>query len=165
MAYCETALLYLTILEMGRYTISEPFCSSISYRHLSVYVQWVPRVLSPGVKRGRAVKLITHPRLVPRPWLSRSYTSSLPCAAIGVLWDCITFYLSIYTISIYLFPFLWRYTLVSLLRNVPTLLTVSIISSLCKITCWRQPKLKSSVIVWYYKVDWRSSAIYQHLGV
>jgi len=29
-------------------------------------VQWVPGVLSPGVKRGRVVTLTTHPHLVPR---------------------------------------------------------------------------------------------------
>jgi hypothetical protein len=29
-------------------------------------VPWVPRVLSPGVKRGRGVMLTTHPHLVPR---------------------------------------------------------------------------------------------------
>jgi hypothetical protein len=29
-------------------------------------VQWVPGVLSPGVKRGRGVMLTTHPHLVPR---------------------------------------------------------------------------------------------------
>jgi hypothetical protein len=33
-------------------------------------------VLSPGVKRGRGVTLITHPHLVPRSWMSRSYISS-----------------------------------------------------------------------------------------
>jgi hypothetical protein len=38
-------------------------------------VQWVPEVLSPGVKRGRAVTLTTHPHLVPRPWMIWSYTS------------------------------------------------------------------------------------------
>jgi hypothetical protein len=27
--------------------------------------------------------------LVPRSWMSRSYTSSPPCASIGVLWDCL----------------------------------------------------------------------------
>jgi hypothetical protein len=27
-------------------------------------IQWVPRVLSPGVKRGRGVTLTTHPHLV-----------------------------------------------------------------------------------------------------
>jgi len=41
-------------------------------------VQWVPGVLSPGVKRGRGVTLTTHPHLVPRSWMSRSYTSSPP---------------------------------------------------------------------------------------
>jgi hypothetical protein len=39
-------------------------------------VQWVPGVLSPGVKRGRGVMLTTHPHLVSRSWMSRSYTSS-----------------------------------------------------------------------------------------
>jgi hypothetical protein len=40
-------------------------------------VQWVHGVfLSPGVKRGRGVTLTTHPHLVPRSRLSRSYTSS-----------------------------------------------------------------------------------------
>jgi hypothetical protein len=39
-------------------------------------VQWVPGVLSPGVKRGRGVTLTTHPHLVPRLRMSRSYTSS-----------------------------------------------------------------------------------------
>jgi hypothetical protein len=34
-------------------------------------VQWVP-----GIKRGRVVPLTTHPYLVPRLWMSRSYTSS-----------------------------------------------------------------------------------------
>jgi hypothetical protein len=31
------------------------------------------------------------PHLVPRSWMSRSYTSSRPCASIVVLWDCFTF--------------------------------------------------------------------------
>jgi hypothetical protein len=35
-------------------------------------------VLSPGVKRGRGVMMTTHPHLVPRSWMSRSYTSSPP---------------------------------------------------------------------------------------
>jgi hypothetical protein len=37
-------------------------------------------VLSPGVKRGRGVTLTTHPHLVPRSWMIRSYTSSPPSA-------------------------------------------------------------------------------------
>jgi hypothetical protein len=44
-------------------------------------VQWVPRVLSPGLKRGRGVTLTTHPHLVPRSRMSRSYTSSPPQAS------------------------------------------------------------------------------------
>jgi hypothetical protein len=39
-------------------------------------VQWVPGVLSPGVKRDRGVTLTTHPHLVPRSRMSMSYTSS-----------------------------------------------------------------------------------------
>jgi hypothetical protein len=43
-------------------------------------VQWVPGVLSPGLKRSRGVTLTTHPHLVPRSRMSRSYTSSPPSA-------------------------------------------------------------------------------------
>jgi hypothetical protein len=46
--------------------------------------QWVPGVLSPGVKRGRGVTLTTHPHLVPRLRMSRSYTSSPPMRLHGV---------------------------------------------------------------------------------
>jgi hypothetical protein len=42
----------------------------------------------PGGKRGRGVTLTTHPHLMLTSWMSRSYTSSPPCASIGVLWDC-----------------------------------------------------------------------------
>jgi hypothetical protein len=38
----------------------------------------------PGVKRGRGVILTTHPHLVPRSWMNRSYTSSLPKRLHGV---------------------------------------------------------------------------------
>jgi hypothetical protein len=41
-------------------------------------VQWVPGVLSPEVKHGQDVTLTTHPHLVPRSWMSRSYTFSPP---------------------------------------------------------------------------------------
>jgi hypothetical protein len=46
-------------------------------------VQWVPGVLSPGVKRGRRVTLTTHPHLVPRSIMSRSYASSPPSAFVA----------------------------------------------------------------------------------
>jgi hypothetical protein len=51
----------------------------------------VPGILSPGVKRGRGVTLTTHPHLVPRSRMSRSYTSSplappqLGCGTASVL--------------------------------------------------------------------------------
>jgi hypothetical protein len=44
----------------------------------------VPGVLSPGVKRGRGVMLTTHPQLVPRSRMSRSYTFSPPKRLHGV---------------------------------------------------------------------------------
>jgi hypothetical protein len=47
-------------------------------------IQWVPGVLSPVVKRGRGVTLTTHPHLVPRLRMSRSYTSSPPMCLHGV---------------------------------------------------------------------------------
>jgi hypothetical protein len=46
-------------------------------------VQRIPGVLSPGLKRGLGVKLTTHPYLVPRSRMSRSYTSS-PKRFLGV---------------------------------------------------------------------------------
>jgi hypothetical protein len=47
-------------------------------------VQWVPGVLSPGLKRGQSVTLTTHPDLVPRSRMSRSCTSSPPKHLRGV---------------------------------------------------------------------------------
>jgi hypothetical protein len=46
-------------------------------------VQWVPRFLSPGLKRDRGMTLTTHPHLVLRSWMSRSYTSSLLSASMA----------------------------------------------------------------------------------
>jgi len=43
-------------------------------------IQWVPRVLSPGLKRGQGLTLTTQPHIVPRFWMSKSYTSSPPQA-------------------------------------------------------------------------------------
>jgi hypothetical protein len=57
-------------------------------------VQWVPGVLSPGLKRGRGVTLTTHPHLVPRSSMSRSYTSSPPKRLHGVWWDSFSFRVS-----------------------------------------------------------------------
>jgi hypothetical protein len=47
-------------------------------------VQWVPGDLSPGLKRGRGVMLTTHPHLVPRLRMSRTYTSFPPKRLRGV---------------------------------------------------------------------------------
>jgi hypothetical protein len=42
-------------------------------------IQWVPGVLSPGVKRGRSLTLTANSHLVPRSVMSRSCTFSPPC--------------------------------------------------------------------------------------
>jgi hypothetical protein len=42
-------------------------------------VQWVPGVLCPELNRRRGVTLTTHPLLVPRSRMSRSYTSPPKC--------------------------------------------------------------------------------------
>jgi hypothetical protein len=47
-------------------------------------VQWVPGVLSRGLKFSWGVTLTTHPHLVPRSRMSRSYTSSPPKRLHGV---------------------------------------------------------------------------------
>jgi hypothetical protein len=54
-------------------------------------VQWVAGLIFPGLTRGRGVTLTTHPHLVPKSRMSRSYTSAPPCVFVGVLWDCFTF--------------------------------------------------------------------------
>jgi hypothetical protein len=41
-------------------------------------VQWVRGVFSPGLKGCQGVTLTTHPHLVPRSRMSRSYTTSPP---------------------------------------------------------------------------------------
>jgi hypothetical protein len=46
-------------------------------------IQWVPAVLSAGLKRDRGVTLTTHPHLVPRSKMSRSYTSSPPSSFVA----------------------------------------------------------------------------------
>jgi hypothetical protein len=47
-------------------------------------VQWVPGVLSLGLKRGRGVTLTSHPHLVSKLRMNRSYTSSPPKRLLGV---------------------------------------------------------------------------------
>jgi hypothetical protein len=46
-------------------------------------VQWVPGVLSQGLKSSWGVTLTTHTHLVPRSIMSRSYTSSPPSASVA----------------------------------------------------------------------------------
>jgi len=55
-------------------------------------VQWEPGVLSPGVKHGRGMTLTTHPHLVLRSRMSRSYTSSPPCASMVCCGTALLYY-------------------------------------------------------------------------
>jgi hypothetical protein len=57
-------------IEVRSPTGAEDFSSSLCFQTGSEAtqppIQWVPWVLSPGVKRGRGVTLTSHPHLVPR---------------------------------------------------------------------------------------------------
>jgi hypothetical protein len=68
-------------------------------------IQLVPVVLSPGIKRGRSVTLTTHPHLVPRSRMSRSYTSSPLWRLYGVAGQLYLLYPSISAfVPLILFP-------------------------------------------------------------
>jgi hypothetical protein len=54
-------------------------------------IQWIPRILSLGVKCIQGKTLTPHPHLVQRSRMSRSYTSSLPKRLRGVQWNSFTF--------------------------------------------------------------------------
>jgi hypothetical protein len=50
----------------------------------------------PGGKAQQGCDAYHSPHLVPRSWMSKSYTSSPLCAFIRVLWDCFTLQLHEY---------------------------------------------------------------------
>jgi hypothetical protein len=55
-------------------------------------VQWIPGVLSPGIKRGRGGMLTTLPHLVTRLGICRSYTcspsnASMACSGTALLFN------------------------------------------------------------------------------
>jgi hypothetical protein len=75
----------------------------------------------PVVKGDRGVTLTTHPHLVSRSRMSRSYTSSPLCASIGMLWDYLFLLINMYYIHLYFPIFFWRFILVSLLRSMMAL--------------------------------------------
>jgi hypothetical protein len=75
----DRAIVVRSPAEAKRFFLSSPALGPIPP------IQWVPGVLSPGLKRGRGVTLITHPHLMPRSRMSRSYTplpqsASLACS-------------------------------------------------------------------------------------
>jgi hypothetical protein len=89
-------------------------------------VKWVPEVLSPGVKRGRGVTLTTHPHLVPRSWMSRSYTSP-PKNHHGVWRNCFNLVfddLRFQSQPIMLKCGIWRYSISTAKKVQPTMATV-----------------------------------------
>jgi hypothetical protein len=61
-------------------------------------VQWVPGVLSPGVKRGRGVMLTIYPHLVPRSRMSRSYISSPPSASVACSGTAVLCWCEVYVV-------------------------------------------------------------------
>jgi hypothetical protein len=70
-------------LPAGANDFSSSLCVQAGSGATQPPVQWVPGVLSLGVKRGRGVTLTTYPHLVPRSWLSRSYISSPPTVSMA----------------------------------------------------------------------------------
>jgi hypothetical protein len=65
----------------GAKDFSSSLCARPTLRPTQPPVQWVLGVLSQAVKRGRGVMLTTHPHLVPRSRMSRSYIFSPPQAS------------------------------------------------------------------------------------
>jgi hypothetical protein len=47
----------------------------VEIRHIQPPGQWLPEILSQGIKRSRDVTLTNQPHLVPRLIMSRRYTS------------------------------------------------------------------------------------------
>jgi hypothetical protein len=67
-------------------------------------------VLSLGVKRGRGVNLAIHPHLVPRSWMSRSYTSSPPSASMACSGTALLFiYIQRESVCVCLRSMQWQY--------------------------------------------------------
>jgi hypothetical protein len=66
-----------------RFPAEEKGFSRQTLRPTQPPVQWVPGVLSPGIKRGLGVTLTTHPHVVPRLRMNKSYTSSPPSAFVA----------------------------------------------------------------------------------
>jgi hypothetical protein len=89
------------------------FSSSLSVHtgsgtHPASFIQWIPEVLSPGVKRGRGLTLTTQPRVVPK-WMSRSYTSSPPAhlhrCVVGLLYLYSIWFYCLFWPSVTAFPY------------------------------------------------------------
>jgi hypothetical protein len=61
---------------------SSSFCVQTGSGATHTPVQSVPGVLSTRLKHGRGVKLTTHPHLVPKSKMNRSYTLYLPSSSV-----------------------------------------------------------------------------------
>jgi hypothetical protein len=78
-------------LRQRRKDFSSSLCVQTSSDAHPSPIQWIPGVLSPGVKRSWHVTLTAHPHLVPTSRMNRRYTSSTPKIHHGVYWDSFRF--------------------------------------------------------------------------
>jgi hypothetical protein len=74
-----------------REDFSSSLCVQTGFGPTQPSVQWVPGVSSLGLKRGRGVTLATHPHLMPRLRMSRSYTPLHPSAFVACSWIALAF--------------------------------------------------------------------------
>jgi hypothetical protein len=83
--FCRREIKFVLILPShgGKGFFLLPSVSRPALRPTQAPIQWVPRVLSPGVERDRGVTLTTHPHLVPRSRISSSFTTSPSCRLLG----------------------------------------------------------------------------------
>jgi hypothetical protein len=75
-----------SIPDIGRVFFFQTLCPDRHWGPPSLLYNRYQGVLSLGVKRGQGVTLTTHPHLLPRSRMSRSYTSSPPWTVAGQLY-------------------------------------------------------------------------------
>jgi hypothetical protein len=82
----------------GAKDFSSSLCvQTSSEAHPASYPMGIRGPFPGGVKRGRDVTLTTHPHLVPRSWMSRSYTSLPPSASMACRGTLLYFLLTYHT--------------------------------------------------------------------
>jgi hypothetical protein len=82
-----------SIPDRGNRFFLQRLCPDQLWGPTQLPVQWVPWVLSTGLRRDRGVTLTTHTHLMPKSWMNRSYTSSPPLhihrCVVGLLYLCL----------------------------------------------------------------------------